>query len=344
MQRGTIEFAAHQVAGACLRVQPGENVVIITDAERKEEIGIPIANAVAAAGGSFEMFVMEELGERPDKPDDEHPALAFPPNIATFMEKAQVSIFAASGKPGELDAFRRPMIKLVKECKLRHGHMPGINRLIMEMGMCADYYQVQMLSARVYGALLGTHTAHLTTPVGTDLHVEFDGNKWCIDDGNIKPGVLANLPAGEVFSYAMNANGVIVVDGFIGDAWNRSVQEAPIRIEVKDGRMVSLICTDKTLEEELIKYLAQDADANRLAEFAVGTNLGVTAPIGGLLQVEKFPAVHVAFGDGYKGETGCPWESRGHVDMVLMNPTLTLDDGRLQIFGEDGKFNPELLG
>lgn len=344
VKRGTVEFAAHQAVNVCLQVQPGETVVIITDSEKKKGIADPIATAVHAVGGRVKMFEMEYFGARPSEPDETHPALAFPDAIAAAMKEAQVSVFCAGDRAGEGSSFRGPMLDLVTEFKLRHAHMPGINEIAMKMGMCVDYAALQKFTARVREALLGTKVAHLTTPSGTDLLVEFGDNEWCVDDGDIQPGVFGNLPAGETFTYARTANGRIVVTGFIGDAWDRNVQETPITLEVKDGRVVSLKCpADEKLEAELLEYIHQDAEADRFAEFAVGTNMGVTEFIGGLLQVEKAPTVHVAIGDGYEDETGCPWKSDAHLDLVLMQPTLVLDDGRITIF-QDGKFNPELLG
>jgi leucyl aminopeptidase (aminopeptidase T) len=51
--------------------------------------------------------------------------------------------------------------------------------------------------------------------------------------------------------------------------------------------------------------------------------------IGNLLQDEKFPCVHVAFGNPYHDETGADWESRTHVDAILKDATLWVDGRKL---------------
>ena len=53
-----------------------------------------------------------------------------------------------------------------------------------------------------------------------------------------------------------------------------------------------------------------------MGEFAIGTNIGVKRVIGNILQDEKFPGIHIAFGDPYGNHTGAPWKSTTHIDVV----------------------------
>ena len=53
-----------------------------------------------------------------------------------------------------------------------------------------------------------------------------------------------------------------------------------------------------------------------MGEFAIGTNIGVTRVIGNILQDEKFPGIHIAFGDPYGAHTGAQWKSTTHIDVV----------------------------
>ena len=79
------------------------------------------------------------------------------------------------------------------------------------------------------------------------------------------------------------------------------------------------------MRKELIEYLETDQNSNRLGEFAVGTNIYLAQLVGNLLQDEKFPSVHVAFGDPYPDETGADWQSRTHIDAIMKNATLRVD-------------------
>lgn len=92
---------------------------------------------------------------------------------------------------------------------------------------------------------------------------------------------------------------------------------------------------DKVLEAELKKYLQRAENSDRVGEFAIGTNIWLTKLIGIMLQDEKFPGVHIAFGNSYKDETGSGWEAKTHVDGVLLKPTIEVDGKRIM---ENGRF------
>jgi leucyl aminopeptidase (aminopeptidase T) len=76
-----------------------------------------------------------------------------------------------------------------------------------------------------------------------------------------------------------------------------------------------------------------------VGEFAIGTNIGVSRVIGNILQDEKFPGIHIAFGDPYGAHTGAPWKSTTHIDVVGLEFNIWLGDGthEEQIMSE-GKF------
>jgi leucyl aminopeptidase (aminopeptidase T) len=44
--------------------------------------------------------------------------------------------------------------------------------------------------------------------------------------------------------------------------------------------------------------------SDRVGEFAIGTNIGVHDVIGNILQDEKIPGIHIAFGNPYGAHTG----------------------------------------
>jgi leucyl aminopeptidase (aminopeptidase T) len=66
----------------------------------------------------------------------------------------------------------------------------------------------------------------------------------------------------------------------------------------------------------------------------------LTGLIGNLLQDEKFPGNHNAFGDPYGPETGAPWSSQAHVDGVMRNCTIALDG---YVIMREGVFVSEIL-
>ena len=339
--KGTVEYGARQVAHNCLRISGGEKVVLITDIATRE-VADAIERAATDVGAEVQLFVMEDFGERPEHPSDETPALAFPDEIADAMKGVQVSIYAAGSKDGEFPTFRKPMFGPVTECRLRHGHMPTISADIMKSAMCADYSLVQRLSARVWGLVYKITEAHLTTPAGTDLTISLSPHlKWLVDDGLILPGKLGNLPAGEVFGSPLSVNGKFVVDGYVGDCYDK-IPSSPISMDVKDGRVIldSITSDDAEFANALRGHFARDENANRFGEIGIGTNPEAQMAFS-LLEAEKCLTVHMAVGHPFPEETGADWDSDIHVDMLVQRPTLRLETG-VFIF-KNGELNPNIM-
>ena len=131
-----------------------------------------------------------------------------------------------------------------------------------------------------------------------------------------------------------------MIDGILGDFFNQkygNLEKTPVTIPITDSRaqVEKISCSDEELLKELKEYLKQDENANRVGEFAVGTNIALRGFVGNLLQDEKFPGVHVAFGYPYPDETGADWKSDGHLDGIMKNCSIWFDDTQIM---EDGIF------
>jgi aminopeptidase len=182
-----------------------------------------------------------------------------------------------------------------------------------------------------------------TTPAGTDIRAELDPSyKWFKTSGIISTEKWGNLPGGECFTSPGEVNGVFVVDGVVGDylcARYGILRETPLTIEIVANRIVSVACANKELEREFWSYTHTDANSDRVGEFAIGTNIGIERVIGNILQDEKFPGIHIAFGDPYGNHTGAAWKSTTHIDVVGLDFSIWLGSsaGEEQIMRE-GKF------
>jgi leucyl aminopeptidase (aminopeptidase T) len=200
----------------------------------------------------------------------------------------------------------------------------------MTTGMAVDYAKVQEISKKVYDIVHKARFIKVATPGGTDFTTEFHPDwKWIISDGNITGEKWMNLPDGEVFTCAYKIpEGRIVVDGVLGDYFCEAygiLEKTPVTLDIKDGRVTHLTCDNKALLDDLTRYIHQDEHADRIGEFAIGTNIGLDRLVGNLLQDEKFPGIHIAIGHGYPEKTGSPWESNAHVDGVMKDPTIIVD-------------------
>jgi aminopeptidase len=328
---GTIDEGVKQAVENCLKVKPGENVVLITDAETIE-VGSAIRTAIEKITPDVKFFVMEDFGARP---------IDYPKDIDDAIKAADVSVYAAQGAEGELQTFRMKMLKAIEaNHRLRHGHMIGITPEIMKDGMCSDYNEIQRISRLVYDKVKNAAKIRVVTEQG-DFVAEFSPKlKWIVSDGDITPGQWKNLPDGEVFTSPVNVNGKIFIDGCLGDFFTEkygSLERTPVSIEVENGRAVKegVKCDNEKLRHEFTRYIFEiDQNSNRVGEFAIGTNTGLTRLIYNLLQDEKFPGVHIAFGSPLPGKTGADWDSKAHVDGVIIAPSIYVDGEMLMDKGQ----------
>ena len=330
-----VDFApgARNAVETCLRVQSAEKVTLIADRSCLQIAG-SLAAALERVGCAWEGFVLEELATRP--------CLEMPAPVLAAMESSDVSIFAVTVQPNELRS-RMEMTDVVNRRKMRHAHMVNITPEVMVEGMCADFAAVDRLSQAVLDRARKATYVRATTAAGTDLHVELTPEyRWFKTSGIISREKWGNLPGGECFTAPAEVNGVFVVDGVVGDflcARFGILKQTPLRIRIEGNRMVEARSENKVLEREFWSYTHTDANSDRVGEFAIGTNIGVKRVIGNILQDEKFPGVHIAFGDPYGAHTGAPWKSSTHIDVVGLGFNIWLGDaqGEEQIMRE-GKF------
>jgi len=311
---GTIDAdlmpGAHNAIEVCLRVRPDERVTIITD-QATREIAAALQAEVEEVGAEHSVFVLENYAPRP--------LTAMPQIILDDLAQSQVSIFAARPQPGELGS-RMQVSDVVNKRRIRHAHMVNITPQIMCEGMRADFRAVDALSQRLVERARHAERIRCRTPHGTDFEAEFSPKlKWLKTSGIIMPEKWGNLPGGEIFTAPANTNGTFIVDGVVGDylcSKYGDLHDTPLTIEVKDNRIVDLRCDHKELLEDFRAYTSTDENSNRVGEFAIGTNTALTHVIGNILQDEKIPGVHIAFGHPYAEHTGANWVSKTHIDCV----------------------------
>jgi aminopeptidase len=301
---------ARNAIRTCLRVQAGERLVVVTDLET-EEIGASLADQARQAGASVETFVMEDYGPRP--------MLTLPPPIAEALERADVSIYAGQPKQGEL-AFRRALTGIIDRRQIRHAHMVSISHRIMVEAMRANFDEVDAISCRLLERAKNAKKITATSPGGSKLEATFDPSiKWLKTSGIISKSKWGNLPGGEVLTAPARVDGVYVADGVVGDylcARYGDLQNNPLSVTIENSRIKEVHCRREDLVADFLAYTATDENSNRVGEFAMGTNIALHDVIGNILQDEKLPTLHIAFGHPYAEHTGAPWKSTTHIDIV----------------------------
>ncbi|HVM92377.1 MAG TPA: aminopeptidase [Terriglobales bacterium] len=301
---------ARNAVRVCLCIQPTERVTVITD-EASLEIAAAIARELEAIGAEYHPFVLEDVAQRPLQD--------LPSVIGDDLAKSQVSIFAVHAQRNELKS-RMTMTGIVNRQKIRHAHMVNINKQIMLEGMRADFQKVDRLSAKVVERVRAAKRIRATTPNGTDLTADLNPNyKWIKTSGIISREKWGNLPGGEIFTTPGEVNGTFVIDGVVGDylcAKFGDLKSTPLTIQIRKNRLVAAHSCNKELKDDFWAYTHTDENSDRVGEFAIGTNIELKDVIGEILQDEKFPGIHIAFGNPYGEHTGADWYSSTHIDVV----------------------------
>jgi aminopeptidase len=320
---------ARNAVRVCLRVQPSEKVTVITD-EVSLEIAAAIVHELENVGCAYRTWVLEDVATRP--------LIDLPLAIAEDLETSQVSIFAVTAQSNELKS-RMQMTDVVNRRKIRHAHMVNIKKRIMLEGMRADFLKVDRLSVKVLETVRKAKQIRAKTRAGTDLTADLNPNyRWVKTSGIISTEKWGNLPGGEVFTTPGEVNGTFVIDGVVGDYLCEKfgdLKAHPLTITVKGNRLIEAHSANKELKDDFWAYTHTDENSNRVGEFAIGTNIELKDVIGEILQDEKYPGIHIAFGNPYGAHTGAEWFSATHIDVVGRKFDIWVDDEQIM---RDGQF------
>lgn len=335
-----LQMGAYAAINQCLRVQPQDKVVIVTDQETID-IGNAIKSEAAKVTNKVLYLKIEDFTQRP--------ATELPQELVSKIRefKPTVSIYAAQGKPGELPVFRSPLIEVfTKEFTCRHAHMIGITRHLMEEGMNADYELIYKVTHRVLDIVEKATKIEVTDTYGTNIIYELDPQniKWVPDDGLITKENWSNLPSGEVFTAIKNCNGTFagwVLGDYLSEKYGEL--EEPLKVYVENS-FITKVTGPKDVVKDFEEYINQYDNGKRAAELGIGTLVSLKKFVGNLLQDEKFPGVHMAFGHGYPEKTGADWDCPSHIDIIAKNTTIKVTSpNEEQTIMTNGKFNKIIL-
>ena len=209
---------------------------------------------------------------------------------------------ASSRRKGSSTA-RMAIVGVVERRRIRYAHMVGVTPRIMREGMRADYRQVDRLSQQLCERMpIGDapDRAHRRR-APTSPRPSIASLAWVKTSGLINPRYWSNLPAGEVFTTPGVGGRHVRLRRHRRRLLQREVRHARSHAAgARDSRRrgcVSAHCDRADLQRDFWSYCHTDGNSDRVGELAFGTNLGLREMIGVLLQDEKVPGVHLAFGD-----------------------------------------------
>ena len=213
------------------------------------------------------------------------------------------------------------------EAGARIATMPGITEEMFAMGaMTADYSRVMALTEQVTDLLTNANTARIEKD-GHVLTLDLRGRRGVSSPGVYREkGQAGNLPSGESYIAPIEtgANGTMVIDGSMVGI---GLLEQPLEVKVKNGILQSI----QGKEAEKLEILLRNRNNATLCELGIGTNYAARL-IGVILEDEKaYQTVHIAFGTnvGFGGNN----QADCHMDGIIKNPTLYLDDKLVMLDG-----------
>jgi len=299
----------------CMGAQPGEKVLIVTDAHLRL-IGYALHKAATELG--LEVLLVDMP---PRKSNGEDP----PPEVADLMARSDVVLCPTSKSLTHTDARRA-----ASASGARIATLPGVTEVMMVRCMNADYHAIAARTHRLCERLERASVIRVKAPGGTDVTMPMAGRRAHASTGLFhEKGQWGNLPTGEAYLAPLEgrSNGVVVVDGSMAGV---GVVKTPIRIEVNDGYATDISGgAEARLLTELLAPHGQDA--RTVAEFGIGTN-DKAILTGLILEDEKvMGTIHIAFGDNKS--MGGSVRVASHLDGLIRWPTVWLDDEKIM---EDG--------
>ena len=160
--------------------------------------------------------------------------------------------------------------------------------------------------------------------------------KWLKTSGIITIDKWGNLSGGEILTSPVMVEGRFVVDGVVGDYLCEKygdLRSTPLEIDISGGHISSMRCPNPVLLEEFGAYVRTGLNSDRVGEFAIGTNISLKGIIGQILQDEKLPGVHIAFGHPYAEHTGQDWIAPTHIDCVGRDFDIYMDGEQIMAGG-----------
>jgi leucyl aminopeptidase (aminopeptidase T) len=314
---------ARNAVEVCLSVTRHDRVALVAD-EASREVAASLAAALDAVGARWDGVLIERVAERP---------MGHAPSpVLEALEHADAGILCVQPRQGELPA-RMEIVAAVERRAIRYAHMVGVTPAIMRQGMRADYRRVDALSQRLCEWMSHAERLRVETSAGTSFQASFDpALSWVKTSGLISRRYWSNLPAGEVFTTPATVDGTFVCNATAGDYFGPKfgdLSATPLTLELRGGRLTAAHSVRSDLEREFWTYCHTDEHSDRIGELAFGTNIALDGMIGVLLQDEKVPGVHLAFGDPYGSQTGANWKSRTHIDVLTRDCDVWIDDDQV---------------
>lgn len=314
----TVESTARRVVADYLGVKAGERFTVVVDTRTDREVPEALAAAARDLGATPTVVTIDALPRSGAEP---------PPDAALAMRTADVVLCAAS------TSLYHTAAKAIAQRAGARGDFNAPYRADAwrNGAMTADFFAIRKQAEFLAALWRGTREVRVTSPAGTDLRATVTGREpvaWrtgiCL-----APGEVSALPGGEVSLPPLEgtAEGIVVWERVASDLGEL---DAPVRIEVREGRAVDI--RGGASAARLREIVAKVRDADNIGEIGIGLNKA--ARIGDEITEAKksYGTVHIALGDS-ANEYGGTVECDVHLDGLVMAPTIAFDGREVVVAG-----------
>ncbi|HET6947169.1 MAG TPA: aminopeptidase [bacterium] len=311
MNLAAMAGTARRMMEQVLAVRAGERLVIVTDFERPRSITDLLTTTAALYGLQTVVVMMpsrEMGGEEP------------PPAVAAAMREADCIIVQTSHSMTHTNAEREALKAGARVCNIREVD----EEMMVHGGMTADYDEVDRITRKGVTLLTAATRARVTTPEGTDLTLDLTGRPaFALSGFAREPGQFSGLPDGEaaIAPVEGRTDGVLIGPYLIEKIGQ--VTE-PFRMEVRSGQIARVEGGAQAQQLSAILARKDPGARNFAAELALGTNPACRLIPKSREIKKRLGQAHVALGDNLS--LAGTVESAVHLDIMLLRPTVVLDD------------------
>jgi leucyl aminopeptidase (aminopeptidase T) len=289
-------------------VEADEEVLIIADPE-KTSVARALTNAARAQGATAILTIMPRLDAHGNEP---------PATVAEAMKTADVAFTVTT------HAITHTRSRLAAaEAGTRIVVLRGVTEeLMIEGGMNTDFEELREVTGATRDVLNAASEARVTSDAGTDVTMSLEDRSAFSLDGYFHNYGFSALPPGEAPTSPAEgtAQGTVVIDYSMD---NVGLLDEPIELTFEDGFVTAV---NGGSDADALREIVDGADENagNMAEFAIGTNRDARL-VGNLAEdKKKRGTVHFAIGDNES--LGGTLQSDIHLDGLVLNPTVTLDN------------------
>lgn len=324
------EYLAYELAkGAAMLlrdqmlVQPGETVLITTDTSSDKRV----ADAIAAAA-----YAMDAVPVVLNYPTGANACTEPPAPVSGAAGAADVWIELTYAYVMHSPGYRKALDNGVRYICLTGMDVEMMVKTITRV----DFDALLELGEHFVERIAASKTVRITCPNGTDLSgttggrlVRQSGSRAIYKGKSVMlGGQISWCPLEETIE------GTLVFDGAIYPPASLGILKSPVRLGVREGRVVSV---EGGRDAAIFKtWLASFDDPNmyRIAHFSLGFNPGVPAVTGRIVEDERaFGCVELGIGSQGAVVGGAFWTAASHTDGIVTTPTISIDGAT---FEKDG--------